>query len=352
MKNSILPDTDYLNISKAAAKLGCEIEDIIHWAANQKTTLYLMLEEAECAVIIRNLTPPPPITALDKFMEYQDRLTSAIPKITQGEFGLSQLSFNDLLPKTGLGDMPMFHRFTYGGKTFPLTLMAKAYGLWAVGHSFAKHMERHGEVLFRPFFLKHGYLLNLDESINGFQVSIVPVTSSENPDVPDYCVLPDHLWLTNKSMQQLLGSSTAKPKNHQSKSLNNDRRYSRKKHAMLAFLTELLAKQDNLFASITQARYSHDSTSYELLITKLSHALQLPTDQPEALFQHLLRRCAQTSAAFMFLGNRHIDEWSNTAIAEEIKVLMSSRNKDEIQSQLASVDKNTIKEWLNLTQPR
>ncbi|MCX0439904.1 hypothetical protein ACTG1M_18370 [Aeromonas sp. 107A] len=347
MTKNILPDTDYLKISKAADILNCEIDDIIHWAANGKTTLYLMLEEAECAVIIRNLTPQPPITALDNFMAYQDRLTSAIPKITQGEFGLSQLSFNDVRPKAGFGDVPMFHRFTYGGKTFPLTLMAKAYGLWAVGHRFAKHMERHGEVLFRPFFLKHGYLLNLDKSIDGFQVSIVPVTSSENPDVPDYCVQPEHLWLTSESMQQLIGSSAAKPKNHQSKSLSNDKRYSRKKHAMLAFLTELLAKQDNLFAGITQARYNHDAASYELLTTKLSHALQLPIAQQEGLIQLLLRRCAQSSTAFFFLGSKPIEEWSGTAIAEEIQDLMKSRDKGEIQRQLANIDKNTINKWLN-----
>lgn len=66
MTKNILPDTDYLKISKAADILNCEIDDIIHWAANRKTTLYLMLEEAECAVIIRNLNPPPPITALGK----------------------------------------------------------------------------------------------------------------------------------------------------------------------------------------------------------------------------------------------------------------------------------------------
>ncbi|MGS3217347.1 hypothetical protein ACB290_15485 [Aeromonas caviae] len=116
---------------------------------------------------------------------------------------------------------------------------------------------------------------------------------------------------------------------------------------MLAFLTDLLAKQDNLFASITQARYNYDATSYELLTTKLSHALQLPTAQQEGLIQLLLRRCAQSSTAFFFLGSKPIEEWSRTAIAEEIQDLMKSRDKGEIKRQLASIDKNTINNWLN-----
>lgn len=86
MIKNILPVTDYLKISKAAAILGCEIEDIIHWAANRKTTLFLKLDDAECAVIIRNLTPINPHDSFDKKMEYQAQLVSATLNITQGEF--------------------------------------------------------------------------------------------------------------------------------------------------------------------------------------------------------------------------------------------------------------------------
>lgn len=346
MTKNLLPDTDYFKISKAADIRGCEIDDIIHLAANQKTTLSLMLEEAECVVIIRSLTPTPPITDLDNFMEYQNRLVSAIAKITRGEFGLSQLSFNDVRPKERIDDVPMFYRFTYGGVTFPLTLIAKASGLWAVSYRFARHMERHGSVEMRPFFLKHGYVLNLENDIDGFQVSIVPVTSLEPAELPDACIPPEDLWLSHESMQQLLSKSGQKPTKLQTKPFNNNGRYSGKKHAMLGLLTLLLAEQDDTFAGIIFERHGLTSSNFDLLIIKLRDALQTPEAQPEELIQHLLHMCAKSLPAFLFLGSKRIKEWSNTAIAEEIQKQAALIDQNEIQSQLVNIDKNTIKNWL------
>ena len=344
MTINILLDRDYLQISRAATILGCEIDDIIHWAANQKTTLFLMLKEAECAVIIRNLIPIQPNDSLDKQMEYQARLVRATLKITEGEFGLAQLNFNDVRPKKQLGDVPMFYRFSYGGVTFPLTMMAKASGLWAVGHSFTKQLESHGAVDFRSFFLKHGYLLNIDNPIEGFQVSIVPVTSIEKPAVPDHRVLPEHLWLTHESMQRLLGNTAQHSAIQRLQPLNKPQRYSPKKHAMLCFLTELLVERDDALATIAFEQHSLISSNYHQLVTELGHALQCPAEE---LIRQLLRRCAHSSIAFLFLVNKQFEEWSNTAIAEAIQTLMDSRERDQIQCQLASIDKNTIQNWLN-----
>ncbi|MBV7437098.1 hypothetical protein [Aeromonas sp. sif2416] len=344
MKRYNLPDTDYLEITKAASILGCDVADIIHWAANQKTTLFLMLKEAECAVIIRNLTQENPNDSFDKQMEYQDRLVSSTLKITQGEFGLAQLSFNDVRPKKQFGDVPMFYRFSYGGVTFPLTMMAKASGLWALGHSFAKQLESHGVVEFRSFFVAHGYLLTIDRPIDNFQVSIVPVTSAKNPDVPNCRVLPEHLWLTNESMQRLLGSTASHSANPSSPPLKKPQRYSPKKHAMLCFLAELLMERDDALATIAFERNHLTPSNYQQLVTELSHALQCPAEE---LIRQLLSRCVHYSVAFLFLGNKQFEEWSNTAIAEAIQTLMSSRERDQIQCQLANIDKNTIQNWLN-----
>ncbi|WP_421312861.1 hypothetical protein [Aeromonas sp. 603404] len=344
MKRCNLPDTDYLKITKAASELGCKVEDIIHWAANQKTTLYLMLEESECAVIVRNLDPAQPNDAFDKQMGAQDRLVNATLKITQGEFGLARLHFNDVRPSKLFGGVPMFYRFSYGGVTYPLTLMAKASGLWTVGHSFAKQLETHGMVEFRSFFVTHGYLLTLNNPIDGFQVSIVPITSAKNPEVPDCRVFPEHLWLTHESVKQLF-SNTAR---HSSRSgitaLNKHPRYSPKKHAMLIFLTELLVEHDDVLATIAVDRDTFTSSHYHQLVIELRHALQCPDKE---LVKQLIKRCAHTSAGFLFLANRPFEEWSNTAIAEAIQTLMCSRPRDQIQSQLANVDKNTIRDWLN-----
>ncbi|HDX8594271.1 TPA: hypothetical protein RQN60_000531 [Aeromonas dhakensis] len=339
-----LPDTDYLKITKAASELGCKVEDIIHWAANQKTTLYLMLEESECAVIIRNLTPAQPNSTFDKQMEAQDRLVNATLKITQGEFGLARLHFNDVRPGKLFGGVPMFYRFSYGGVTYPLTLMAKASGLWTVGHSFAKQLETHGMVEFRSFFVTHGYLLTLDNPIDGFQVSIVPVTSAKNPEVPDCRVLPEHLWLTQESMKQLLRNTARHSSSSGSTALEKSPRYSTKKHAMLIFLTELLVEHDDALATFAVERNNLTSSHYHQLVIKLCQALQCPDKE---LIRQLIKRCAHTSAGFLFLANKPSEEWSNTAIAEAIQTLMYSRPRDQIQSQLANVDKNTIQNWLN-----
>lgn len=349
MTRNILPDTDYLRISKVAAILGCEIENIIHWAANRKTTLFLKLDDAECAVIIRNLIPIQPNDSFDKQMEYQARLVSATLNITQGEFGLAQLNFNDVRPKKQLGDVPMFYRFSYGGVTFPLTMMAKASGLWAVGHNFTKQLESYGAVDFRSFFLKHGYLLSIDNPIEGFQVSIVPITSIEEPAVPDHRILPEDLWLTHESMQRLLGHTDQRAANQHLQPLSKPQRYSPKKHAMICFLTELLMEQDDALSTIAFGQHPLISSHYHQLVTELSNALQCPA---EVLIRQLLSRCAHSSIAFLFLANKQFEEWSNKAIADTIRTLMSSRKRDKIQSQLASIDKNTIQDWLNHTQSR
>lgn len=343
IKNN-LPVTDYLKISKAAAILGCEIEDIIHWAANRRTTLFLKLDDAECAVIIRNLTPINPHDSFDKKMEYQARLVSATLNITQGEFGLAQLNFNDVRPNKQLGDVPMFYRFSYGGVTFPLTMMAKASGLWSVGHSFTKQLESYGTVDFRSFFLEHGYLLSIEKPIEGFQVSIVPVTSIEEPAVPDHRILPEHLWLTSESMQRLLGHTAQHAASQRLQPQKKPQRYSPKKHAMICFLTELLMERDDVLSTIAFEQHPLISSNYHHLVTKLSHALQCPAEE---LIRNLLSRCAYSSIAFPFLVNQQFEDWSNTAIAEAIHTLMDSRERDLIQCQLASIDKNTIQNWLN-----
>ncbi|HGY1050679.1 TPA: hypothetical protein ACNUVO_001352 [Aeromonas salmonicida subsp. pectinolytica] len=344
MTINILLDRDYLQISRAATILGCEIDDIIHWAANQKTTLFLMLKEAECAVIIRNLIPRQPNDSFDVQMEYQERLVRATLKITEGEFGLAQLNFNDVRPKKQLGDIPMFYRFSYGGVTFPLTMMAKASGLWAVGHNFTKQLESYGAVDFRSFFLKHGYLLSIDNPIEGFQVSIVPVTSIEEPAVPDQRILPEDLWLTHESIQRLLGHKDQRAANQYLQPLSKPQRYSPKKHAMICFLTELLMERDDALSAITFGQHPLISSHYHQLVTELSETLQCPT---EVLIRQLLSRCAHSSIAFLFLTNKQFEEWSNAAIAEAIRTLMCSRKRDQIQSQLANIDKNTIQHWLN-----
>lgn len=344
MKRCNLPDTDYLNITKAASELGCKVEDIIHWAANQKTTLYLMLEDSECAVIIRNLSPAQPNDAFDKRMEAQDRLVNATLKITQGEFGLARLSFNDVRPGKLFGGVPMFYRFSYGGVTYPLTMMAKASGLWALGHSFAKQLETQGMVEFRSFFVTHGYLLNIDNPIDGFQISIVPVTSAKNPEIPDCRVLPEHLWLTHESMKQLLRNNARHSSSSSSTPLKKPPRYSTKKHAMLIFLTELLVEHDDSLATIAFERDAFTSSHYHQLVIKLCHTMQCPDEE---LIRQLIKRCAHASVAFLFLLNKAFEEWSNTAIAEAIQTLMCSRSRDQIQSQLANIDKNTIQNWLN-----
>lgn len=345
MKKDQLPTTNYLKITKAAAILGCEIEDIIHWAANQKIMLHLMLEEAECAVIIRSLTPAQSNDPFDKQMDHQDRLVNATLKITQGEFGLAQLSFNDVRPNQQFGGVPMFYRFSYGGVTFPLTMMAKASGLWALGHQFAKQLESHGVVEFRSFFVTHGYLLTIDNPIDGFQVSIVPVTSAKTPEVPDCHVLPEHLWLTRENMQQLLSSTIPQHSTDKgSKLLKKPPRYSAKKHAMLCMLTGLLVEQDDTLSTIALEQQHLTSPNYHQLLTELSHTLRCPA---EDLIRHLLHRCAHSSIAFLFLANKSFEEWSSTAIAEAIQTLMGARAHDEIQRQLANIDKNTIQNWLN-----
>lgn len=340
MKRYKLPNTDYFNITKAASILDCDVEDIIHWAANQKTTLFMRLEEAECAVIIRNLDPVKPNDSFDKQMEYQDRLVSSTLKITQGNFGLAQLSFNDVRPNKSFGDVPMFYRFSYGGLTFPLTMIAKASGFWALGNSFANQLESHGVVEFRSFFVAHGYLLTIDKPINNFQVSIVPVTSAQNPEIPDCRILPEDLWMTNGSMQQLLGNTATHSVTPSSTPLKKPQRYSPKKHAIICFLTELLIERDDTLSTIAFEQHPLISSNYHQLVTKLSHALQCPAEE---LIRNLLSRCAYSSIAFLFLVNKQFEEWSNTAIAEAIQTLMSSRERDQIQCQLANIDKNTIR---------
>lgn len=352
MPKHLLPKIAYFKIDQAAITLNCKVSDIIHWAANEKTTLYLRLKQAESAVILRNPNPTSP-SSTQHFGGYHDpneKLIQAVLKVISGEMGLSHLSFNDVRPKTYTGDVPIFYNFTYAGRSFPLTMMAKASGLWALGPSFAKHLENHGNVPLRPFFLEHGYVLNPHTDIDGLQLCIVPVTSPEDLAIPDIDVIPEDLWLSHDSMQQLLNKSDTKPTLINEGLTKSNTRYSRKKHAMLCLLIELLTKHDSTFAGIVINSQNLTSTNYELLIDQLHNILRIPKDRPEPFMQNLFIRCAQSGAAFISFTSKNIYKWPHTTLADDILKIIDARPQDEIQLQLASINKNTVKQWIKKPQ--
>ncbi|MBW9400097.1 hypothetical protein FHC51_09760 [Leclercia sp. EC_58] len=174
-----LPHLDYYRIDRAAKKLGCEVEDLIHWGANNKINLCIMLD-----------------MAYSHFYSSMDvhSLNRKFEDLQKNEDGFKEISKHSLIYNGVTPDEYNYPFFNDDRGEFSVA-NGDASGLWALNCVDLKKIELNG-------YYDKGLMVFPDGNANleGFFGCILPDSAGVKITEAD-------LWITWEEMERVISDN-------------------------------------------------------------------------------------------------------------------------------------------------
>lgn len=174
-----LPHLDYYRIERAAKKIGCEVEDLIHWGANNKINLCIMLDMA--------------YSCFYSSMEVHF-LNQKFENLQKNEYGFKEISKHSLIYNGVSPEEYISPFFNYDGEEFSVA-SGDASGLWAMNCVDLKQIELNG------YYDKGMIVFPIGSSnLEGFFGCVLPDSAGVKVTEAD-------LWITWEEMDRVISNN-------------------------------------------------------------------------------------------------------------------------------------------------